>query len=411
MRSSLLIRLQTDNQVSWAIFSPTGQLIESATHVSLNTVPRHNNPPLELIPGTNVLLTQANIPSKQWRRIVQAVPYVLEEQLADDVEDLHFALGKREPVSGNIIVAVIARLQIEAYLQELGAAGLTPAMLMPDILAVPKPDDGWGILYIDDLVLVRTDLYGGFAIESDCLNTALRLALVEHEGNLPQQITVFAGTQPNATLIELQALGIPVVEKTHEKGVFAWLAQGLIKDKPLNLLQNKYSPQDKVAALLRPWRLSAVLLIILGGLHIAQQGVEYQQLSQQRQALNAQIEKIYRETFPQARKIVNPRVQMEQKLKALRAKKSHTTQENHFLSLLNKISLPLTRTPSFNIKRLDYRQGYFDIQLEVANLQALEYLKKRLSSKGLKVEIQSAISRNNLVKSRLRILKPFSTTD
>ena len=407
MRISRLIRLHgdADSQVSWATFDTAGQIIESATHVPVETFPHQNRPPLVLIPSTEVILTQANIPSKQWKRIVQAVPYALEDQLAEDVENLHFALGKRESPQNYIAVAVIAHKQMEAHLQQLSAVGITPTVLIPDVLAVPKPADGWGLLYFDDMVLVRTGLQAGFAIEPDCLGIALHKALIEHEEVPPQQIIVFSGTQPATALTDLHALGIPVTEKTHEQGVLAWLAQGLTENKPLNLLQSDYRPQDKVATLWRPWRLTAALLVLWGGLLMAKQWGEYQQLSQQRQALNTQIEKIYRDTFPQARKIVNPRVQMEQKLTALRAQQNRTTQEDNFLSVLNQISTPLTRTPGFHLKRIDFRQGRFDVQITVANLQALEYLKQRLSRLGLTVEIQSASSRHGQVESRLRIYK------
>ncbi|EDN65097.1 hypothetical protein BGP_6468 [Beggiatoa sp. PS] len=63
----------------------------------------------------------------------------------------------------------------------------------------------------------------------------------------------------------------------------------------------------------------------------------------------------------------------------------------------------MTRTPGFKLKRIDYRQGGFEIELTVSNLQALEYLKQRLSRLGLTVEIQAANSRYQLVESRLRI--------
>jgi general secretion pathway protein L len=337
-------------------------------------------------------LTQANISSKQQQKIIQAVPYALEEQLAEDVENLHFALGKREPQSGNIPVAVIARRQMDAYIQQLSAVGITPAVLMPDMLAVPKPADGWGILYLNDIVLVRTGLHAGFAIELDCLGAALV--------DPPQHITIFSDMANRGRAL---SEAIPVTEKTHEQGILAWLAQGLIENQPLNLLQGDYRPQDKMASLLRPWRLTAALLLLGGGLHVAKQWIEYEQLSQQRQALNTQIEKLYRDTFPEARKIVNPRVQMEQRLKALSAQQGSSAQVDNFLSILNKISTPLSRTPGFNLKRVDYSQGRFDIQLEVANLQALENLKQRISSHGLTIEIQSAVSRNRLVESRLRI--------
>jgi general secretion pathway protein L len=407
MRTSLLIHLQsvTNQQISWATFNSTGDIIESTTNVSLDTIPRQHRTLLVLIPSTEIVLTQANIPSKQWQRIVQAVPYSLEEQLAEDVENLHFALGKGISASGNIPVVVIARRLIDDYLQQLRKEGFTPTLLMPDILAVPKPSDGWGILLLDKVALVRTDLYAGFAIEMSCLGIALHKALIEHEASPPTKIIIFNNTEPVTAITELHALGIPIIEKKHEKSVLALLTQGLNENKLLNLLQGDYRPQDKMVALWQPWRLTAALLVLWGGLFMAKQGVDYQHLKQQRQTLNVQIEKIYRETFPEARKIVNPRVQMDQKLRALRAQQGNISQKDNFLSLLTKISTLLTRTPGFNLNRIDFRQGRFDVQLTIASLQALEYLKKRLNRLDLTVEIQSATSRNNKVESRLRIYK------
>ncbi|MDM8559571.1 type II secretion system protein GspL [Candidatus Parabeggiatoa sp. HSG14] len=409
MRTSLLIHLYGDanQQVSWATFNSAGDIIESATNVPIDSVPRQHGKPFVLIPSTEVVLTQTNIPSKQWQRIVQAVPYALEEQLAEDVENLHFALGKRVSSSGNISVAVIDRTLMDGYLQQLRRVEFIPMLLMPNILAVPKPPNGWGILFFNKIVLVRTGLHAGFAIEMPCLNIALRMALleVEHENEPPQKIVVFRGTESVVTLTELHALGIPIIEKTHEKGVLAWLIKGLNETKPLNLLQGDCCPQDKIVTLWQPWRLTAMLLILWGGLLVAKQGVEYQHLKQQRHALHTQIEKIYRETFPKAHKIVNPQVQMEQKLRTLRTQQGNISLQSNFLSILNQISVSLARAPGFNLKRIDFRQGHFDVQLSIANLQALEYLKKRLSRLGLTVEIPSATSHNNQVKSRLRIYK------
>jgi general secretion pathway protein L len=410
MRNSLFIRLHNDesNQhkvVSWVLFDTAGDIIESAIHVPLDTVPRNHRPPFVLIPSTNILLTQIDIPTKQWKRIVQAVPYAVEVQLAENVENLHFALGKRESLSGDIIVAVIARCQMDHYLQLLGTVGFTPAMLVPDVLAVPKPKGGWGILFLDDVALVRTGLQTGFAIEYESLGTALRMALVEHKEAQPQQIVVFIGVEPSSELTDLYALDIPVTIKTHEQGVLAWLALGVIENQPLNLLQGDYCYQDKMAIRLRPWRLMAALLVLLGGLHVVKQYIEYEQLILQRQALNTQIERVFQETFPETRKIVNPRIQMEQKLKELQISINHiTTRDDNFLSILNKISTQLAYTPGFYLNHIDFYQGRFELQFTVANLQALEYLKQRLiNHSGLTVKIQSATSRNEQVECSIRL--------
>ena len=406
MPYSVLIRWsrQPDAQISWASFDANGILLERKIQTALSTIPTGNRSVVVLIPSTDIVLTQADIPSKQWQRVVQAIPYALEEQLAEDIENLHFALGKRDAI-GSIAVAVIAHDQMITYLEQLKTINLTPTILMPDILAVPQPKQGWGLLPIDNIVLVRTGAQTGFAIEPQCLNTALSLALLEHKTNLPEQFVIFTDIHTPSLLANLVELEIPIIEEVHETNVFAWLELNSFKNKGLNLLQGNYRPQNKIINLWRPWRLTAVLLILLSGLHIAKQILAYQQLVQQHQILTAQIEKVYRETFPQAHKIVNPPVQMEQQLQQLRTQQNQLPTTGHLLVWLNQISTTLRHTPGFNLQQLDYQPGQLDLFLEIDNLQALEHLKQRLNNLGFIAEIQSATSRNQTVASRMRITR------
>ncbi len=405
MRHTLLIRLhQNPQQVSWAIFNHKGQILDSAINVPIATVPKR--PAWVLIPGTDVLLTQADIPSKQRQRIVQAVPYALEDQLIEDIENLHFAVGRREPTTGLIAVAVLARTQMENYLQSLQTVGMIPTMFTPDILAVPKPDDGWGILFFDHIVLVRTGLQTGFAIESHSLATILPMALQNTQP--PSQLTIFRGPQSIEALRDLQTLGIPIVENSNDSGELAWLAQGLRANPPLDLLQGDYRPVDKMTTLWRPWRLTMALLTFWGGLLVGEEWLEYQKLKQFSQDFNVTIEKIYRDTFPQARKIVNPRVQMEQQLKSLRAQQTNSTQQDNFLSLLTQLSTAFKQTTELEIKRIDYQSGIFNLELLVPHWQALEQFKQNLTAVGFSAKIQTATNRNNQIESRLRVEKTMN---
>ena len=48
-----------------------------------------------LVPGADVLLAEPEVPPQGRRQAAQLVPYALEEHLADDIDELHFAIGKR----------------------------------------------------------------------------------------------------------------------------------------------------------------------------------------------------------------------------------------------------------------------------------------------------------------------------
>ncbi len=78
-----------------------GTLAEAAAGV-------HGRPVIVLVPATESLTTSVDLPIRGGARLLAALPYALEEQVATDVETMHFAAGdKRE--SGRRPVAAIAR--------------------------------------------------------------------------------------------------------------------------------------------------------------------------------------------------------------------------------------------------------------------------------------------------------------
>src|SRR5262245_22060475 len=79
-----------------------------------------------LVPGADVLRAQAELPLRGGAKLQQAVPYALEEQLADDIEELHFAVGRRPSDSSRTPVAVVSRKLMDEWLAALRGAGLEP---------------------------------------------------------------------------------------------------------------------------------------------------------------------------------------------------------------------------------------------------------------------------------------------
>lgn len=398
MRTMLICRIHTNQQkISWALFGNT--YLDGNTQVIEQLLPQ--SPTIVLLPTTAFLLTQITAPSKQRQKINQAVPFLLEEQLIDEVENLHFTIGERDPITHLVSVAVIAHQQLDEQLGALRLLYPQVTTCIPDIFAVPKPIEGWGILCIENLALIRTTT--GFAIEVEQLDFILQTI-----NELPNQLTLFTGPQldeiEQTLLTTLYGLGIPVKVEHHPQSKLAWWQQGINQQsKSFNVLQGIYRPVHKTTLLWKPWRLTAVLLVILAIIFLLEQLVTIEQLEKQRQQLNTQIETVYRETFPQARKVVNPKVQMEQQLNALLADSGKSGQTNDFLTLLNTFSPFLSKLPNLQIKHLDYLDNYFDITLETSQLQSLDQLKQSLQTVNLQLTVQTATSRNNIVEARIRI--------
>ena len=78
----------------------SGMLAEAAADIGGRDV-------IVLVPSAEVLTTSVDIPVKG-AKLQAALPYALEEFLADDVDNLHFAAGARRS-SGRTPVSVVSR--------------------------------------------------------------------------------------------------------------------------------------------------------------------------------------------------------------------------------------------------------------------------------------------------------------
>ena len=113
------------------------------------------------------------------------------------------------------------------------------------------------------------------------------------------------------------------------------------------------------------------------------------------------IEEIYRQAFPAAKRVVNPRVQMQQQLEQLLRLQGGG---DGFMTLLARAGDVLRNNKAIKISGASFRAGRLDVDLTADNVQVLDELKQTLTGKGLVVEIQSATTdASQSVKSRLRI--------
>ncbi len=77
-----------------------------------------------LIPGDETTFCVADIPARQSRFIQQALPFAVEEQVAQDIETVHLALGRHTP--DGYQVAAIDNLQMARWQQLCHRGRLEP---------------------------------------------------------------------------------------------------------------------------------------------------------------------------------------------------------------------------------------------------------------------------------------------
>ena len=204
------------------------------------------------MPGTDVRLSQAAVPARQASKALLAIPYALEDQLADDVETVHFALGAR--LAGDEWpVAAVSKARLEAWLEPFRTRGARIDLLLPESLCLPLPGDGrWSVLMETELATVRSAAFGGFVCRPADLLTYLDLA--DPERALGLQIIT-----PRDVATDFSALGrsVDVVPE------FGAALDALIRHhqaaNAINLLQGDYAPASDMRRAWLPWRRAAVL--------------------------------------------------------------------------------------------------------------------------------------------------------
>ncbi|HEC20309.1 MAG TPA: hypothetical protein ENI97_13340, partial [Gammaproteobacteria bacterium] len=310
--------------------------------------------------------------------------------------------------------AVVSRERLEAWLAQLKAVGLQPDVMTPEMFglqwtAANDEPRHWSMLLDGDSGLLRTGPQTGLAFERDNLLLVLQACLDDAGDTLPTGLRIklcgddgFSGSAQHQALAALcQARGIDLSLDTEDAERSVLLARGFDEQHAINLLQGDYSRKQQLEKLLRPWKPALALaglwlLLQVGGL-----GLEYNRLANQSQELKGQIEAVYREAFPQAKNIVNPRVQMQRGLEKLRGGGARNT---GLLPLLAQAGAVLKDTPGASLRTLRFKNNRLDLDVNMPDLQSLDTLKQRLIDDArLKVEIVSASSREGKVESRLSL--------
>lgn len=382
------------------------------------------------VPGEDVLLTEVSLPGGRRAQLLRAVPYAVEDRLAEDIDDVHVALAAQpgDAMPGGSTrrwpVAVVARARLEAWLAHLKAAGLVIGSVVPDVLAVPWSAGAWRVWIDGERCLVRTGASGGFVTDRATLPVLLAATWragieavgedADHasapspngEARLPQRLYCL-GSETDCTWLREQAmpaagLSLPVEGDSAARDAGTPVASGT-HPPTLDLLQGDYRPATDWSRRVRPWWPALALLIVWSVSVIAHQLYLHHRLSVENATLQADITGLFRQSFPQAKRIVNPRAQMQYRLGLLRAQVGHGTQG--LATLLGRIAPVLVGSASsITLRTLRYEDGQMQLGLEADSLQTLDGLKQRLSAlPGLSVTLESASARDGRAQGRLRI--------
>lgn len=359
-----------------------------------------------LVPGTDALLAEPVLPLKSGAKLAQVVPFALEEQLAADVEDLHFAVGKREGRPGTP-VTVVSHERMQAWLAALGAAGLQPDAMYAETACLPETPNGVTLLVDGSRVYVRREGTPGAVLEIDPLIEALQLALASG-GEERENVTIYASEldyERERDLLEgLREFTASLQLKLLPDGPLPLLASNALRSAPVNLLQGPYQLKRNLQISLAPWRYAAVLALVFLGAHLGLKTWQYFHYRNMEAALDQEIAQTFQQLMPGAPvpDSLAARDMVEARLAQLRG----SGPASGMMHVLATLSEALAQAPDTRIEALSFRNNTTDLRVLAPSVDVLDRIRQTASSRGVDATLESANPRDSKFEGRLQLKGP-----
>jgi general secretion pathway protein L len=364
-----------------------------------------------LAPSQQILLAEPDLPPGAGAKIARAVPFALEEQLTEDIDQLTFAIGKRRG-GGGTPVAVVARAVLEGWLAQLKAAGLDAHAIHPDISLMPE-NPGQTVLWLEKgRLAVRRPGALPFAVELSPVEEALVVAGViadplaaatAGEPKVPENALLYitredwADTKQEfeALMEEFASLKVQLLAD----GPLPWLARNLTDSDAVNLLQGDYARNTDYEARWRDWRTPAMMAVALLAVHVGAQALQIRQANHDSAALDAQITQVFSSAAP-GEPLRDARKQLQSRLDRIR--RSGAGPE-YFLKSLQALSTAVSAAPKANIDTLNYHEQTLDLKVTAPDLGAISQVSQGVGKQGLIADIQSSTPVPSGVEAHVQI--------
>lgn len=380
MTEQIIIRLNSrpDQAVVWLVWSAasseviaSGQLKDSSELPAL-AERLGARPVVALVPAADVVMTKVALPGKPNRQLLQALPYMLEEEHAEDIDQLFLALGPcvQQEQQYWQQVALCKKVQLEQWLAQLTAAGFTASRMLPDALLLPLSAQAASAIELAGQWLVRQSDWQATSIDSSWWADYLALAdieLITSYSPWPEQIL---------QQVQLAEPELPLA-----------LLAAQLPEQPFSLLQGPYQPKKPQSKIWLTWKTSMLSAAACALIYLSSVGLQVWQQGNQLQQQRAQLVQLYKSRFPgESTRDIS---------RALARKTAGAGQgkDVSLFGLLQDVQRELAATEQVRLDSLRYDQKSNELrfQAQADSFQRFDSLKTRLEQQGFEVK-QGALS-------------------
>lgn len=334
-----------------------------------------------VLPGELVAMRVLASPPASMSKFRAAAQFLFEDELAAGVDNLHFVVSRNATGAG--VIAGIDRAVLQEFREAFSEAGIEPDILTVDYSLAPQTQDG------ASLVVDRDRIFGsvkgaGIAAERPWADDLIDRALSNGEGMTvrvlcvdPAEVHTIAALENADVIIE----SLPDRALRYGKSA---LGSGVV-----NFLQGEFRKKRDWRAGLDPWKRAATLAAACLAVVIIGQFIAVSRDVRAANAIEARIADVHQAAFPDARG-VSPVAHARNVLG------NGGGGSGGFLSLTRVVATALDDNAQIQLQRIRYNgaRSEYSIQLQFADINELENLKRVLTNQGLAVAETGGVRRS-----------------
>ena len=358
-----------------------------------------------LLPVAQVLAVPVNAPLRQQRQLQAALPFLLEETLATEVERFHVIAGNRID-SQRLQLVAIEREWLASALACMQAAGVDPDIVTADALAL---SGAGGTLFLDGAHSLLASRDGNALVFDERDADAVLAALPQQDGPIDIRVAraealAIAGALESAALADERGPAVQIdATPVSLLACVASLPANRI-DKLPDLRQGSFAKAGAggfspgfdwrpLAWLAASWAVLALGYQVAVGLTHARAAADVK---------SAQVA-LYRNLFPGSTNVPSPRQQMEGQIG------SGAAGDVAFVALVGRTADALASVGAggagYSPRSLawDSEQRQLRIDIVARSLEDLDRLRAALQQQGLVVDIGAGVSQDGGYKARMNV--------
>jgi general secretion pathway protein L len=360
-----LAELQPDAPLEYEVLDAKRRVRNRGTEV-LGALPKGMDCEL-VLDGVDVVLLDVRLPKMSGAKLARALPGLVEERLAGDMERAHVVAAAPDS-AGQSVAAVVDRSALKRALEIFARAGRRVVTVVPQPFALGLSAGRWRVRWREGKGSIRVGVRNGMSLSGGDPPLELRL-LVSQSERPPAGIEIDGDCDFGAWS---EALGVPVSPAAPATEAPA---------PPVDLMQYGFA---RGVVHIEVWRstfvLGAVLLlVIVGGLNI-----HAWTLRAQEKSLRESMAAIVKETFPEVPVILDPLAQMRRLTSDLRT--GAGTERGGFTAMA--VALAQVAEPD-SVQSMEFREGRIIVRFRPAFAEGeakKTALSERAQKAGLKLQ-------------------------